>query len=485
VQYRENPAYFRSTILYTCDMAQWISYPFLVLLLVAVLGSCNRDDDVVITVNVKSTQQISASNGNFDGTLQDDDRFGSAVAAIGDLEGDSVMDLVVGAPGDADGGPGTGAVWILFMDSDGTVDTEEKISASDGNFDGSLHDDDAFGSAVAGLGDMNGDQIRDIAVGAPGDDDGGTDRGAFWILFLNQDGSVQSEAKISADEGNFNGNLDDGDHFGAALAALGDLDGDEITDLAVGAPGDDDDSPDTGAVWILFMNADGTVKNEQKISADSGGLDAQLQSGDAFGSAIANINHLNGDGTIDLAVGAPGDDDGGTDTGAVWILFLAADGRVIDEQKLSSLEGDFEGVLSAGDAFGEALANVGDLDGDSIADLAVGTPGDDDSGTDTGAVWLLFYGEDGKVNNAQKLSSLEGQLDAALASGDRFGSAVAGIGNLDARHGNDLAVGAPFVDDNDTTDSGSLWVLFMDDVDDSTECERNPLLDFLGILDCD
>jgi hypothetical protein len=464
-------------------MIRRISLSLLVLLLAIVPGGCNRDDKVVITVNVDSTQQISATNGNFDGTLEDDDRFGSAVAAIGDLEGDSVMDLAAGAPGDDDGGPDSGAVWILFMDSDGTVDTEEKISEREGDFDGTLRDGDAFGSAVTGLGDLNGDTIRDIAVGAPGDDDGGTDRGAFWILFLNQDGSVQNETKISSEDGNFDGDLDDGDRFGAALAALGDLDGDGITDLAVGAPGDDDDSPDTGAVWILFMNTDGTVKNEQKLSYDTGGLDAPLQSGDAFGSAIANINHLNGDDTIDLAVGAPGDDDGGTDTGAVWILFLAADGRVIDEQKVSSLEGDFEGVLSPGDAFGEALANVGDLDGDSIADLAVGTPGDDDGGTDTGAVWLLFYGEDGKVNDSQKLSPLEGQLDAALASGDRFGSAVAGIGNLDANRGNDLAVGAPFVDD-DGIDTGSLWILFMDNVDDATECERNPLLDFLGILDC-
>jgi hypothetical protein len=448
------------------------------------MGSCKNGNDVVITIDVDSVQQISSSSGNFEGTLVDGDIFGSAITTIGDLEKDGVVDLAVGAPGDDDGGSDRGAVWVLFMDNDGTVDDEQKISASDGDFDGTLRDGDAFGRAVTAIGDLNGDTILDIAVGAPGDDDGGSDRGAVWVLFLRQDGTVMDEAKISDQDGNFDGDLDDGDRFGTALALLEDLDGDGIPDIAVGAPGDDDDSPDTGAVWILFMNRDGSVRTEQKISIDSGDLDAKLDSGDVFGSAIANINDLNDDTVSDLAVGAPGDDDGGTDAGAVWVLFMAANGRVIDEQKLSSLEGDFEGVLSGGDAFGEALANAGDISGNSIADLAVGAPGDDDGDTDSGAVWLLFPGRDGKVNDAQKLSNLEGQLGNILASGDRFGSAVVGIGNLDDKRATDIGVGAPFTDDSGT-DTGSIWVLFMKEVDTSTECERNALFRFLGIVDCD
>jgi hypothetical protein len=464
-------------------MLRRISQFLLLLIMAAALGSCQNEDSTITSINVDSEQQVSASNGNFNGILLDDDRFGSAVAVIGDLEADGVADLAVGAPGDGIVSNDRGAVWILFMNSDGTVDLEQKISATSGNFNGTLHDGDAFGSAITGIGDLNGDQILDIAVGAPGDDAGGTDRGAVWVLFLNQDGTVQDEAKISANDGSFGGALDDGDRFGAALAVLGDLDGDRIADLAVGAPGDDDDSPDSGAVWILFMNSNGTVKAEQKISFNSGGLDALLHSGDAFGSAIANIDDLNRDTVTDIVVGAPGDDDGGVDAGAAWILYLTATGRVLDQQKLSPLEGDFTGAIRAGDAFGAALANAGDLDLDGISELLAGAPGDDDGGVDAGAVWLLFQGRDGKVNNTQKLSNAEGQLGAALASGDRFGSAVAGIGNLDVQRATDLAVGAPFTDDNGI-DTGSIWVLFMDKVDTTTECERNALFRFFGIVDC-
>ena len=182
-------------------------------------------------------------------------------------------------------------------------------------------------------------------------------------------------------------------------------------------------------------------------------------------------------------VGAPGDDDGGVDAGAAWVLFLDANGHAIDQQKISPLEGDFEGVIRPGDQFGYALANAGDVDNDGISDLLVGAPGDDDGGSDSGAAWLLFPGSNGKVNGAQKLSSLEGMLGATLTAGDRFGSAVAGVGNLDMERSTDLAVGAPFTDDGGI-DTGSVWILFMDKVDTSTECERNALFRFLGIVDC-
>jgi hypothetical protein len=98
-------------------------------------------------------------------------------------------------------------------------------------------------------------------------------------------------------------------------------------------------------------------------------------------------------------------------------------------------------------------------------------------------VWLLFPGRDGKIDGAQKLSQREGLLGAMLGGGDRFGSAVAGIGNLDRDRATDLAVGAPFADDGGI-DTGSVWVLFMDKVDTSTECERNAIFRFLGIVDC-
>ena len=97
--------------------------------------------------------------------------------------------------------------------------------------------------------------MPDIAVGAINDDDGGTNRGAVWILFMNANGTVKSHRKLSNTEGNFTGVLDDSDNFGSGLCALNDLNKDRITDLVAGALWDDDGSTNTGAIWVLFPDA--------------------------------------------------------------------------------------------------------------------------------------------------------------------------------------------------------------------------------------
>lgn len=100
---------------------------------------------------------------------------------------------------------------------------------------------------------MNGDGIPDLASGAPDDDDGAANAGAFWILMMKTDGKIDGWQKVSASAGGFNGNLEADDHFGAAISGVGNLDSNELTDLAVGAPGRDDAGEDKGAFWILFM----------------------------------------------------------------------------------------------------------------------------------------------------------------------------------------------------------------------------------------
>ncbi len=271
---------------------------------------------------VLSHQKISDTQGGFKGILDDRDWLGTSVASLGDLDGDGVDDLAVGARLDGDGGSWRGAVWILFLNPDGTVKSHQKISDTQGGFKGILDNGDVFGSSVASLGDLDGDSVSDLAVGAWQDDDGGSSRGAVWILFLNPDGTVKSHQKISDTEGGFTGGLDDSDFFGFSAASLGDLDGDGVGDLVVGAIDDDDGGANRGAVWVLFLNTDGTVKSHQKVSDTEGGFTGILDNHDVFGGSVASLGDLDGDGVGDLAVGASRAVDGGIDRGAVWMLFL-------------------------------------------------------------------------------------------------------------------------------------------------------------------
>ncbi|RJP37985.1 MAG: hypothetical protein C4547_05095 [Phycisphaerales bacterium] len=349
----------------------------------------------------------------------------------------------------------------------GWVLAHQKLSDTEGNFAGILDNGDSFGTSVASLGDLDGDGIVDIAVGAWGDDDGCQDcaRGAVWILFLLRDGTIKTEQKISDTMGGFTGELDDGDQFGGAVASLGDLDGDQVTDLAVGAISDDDGGDSRGAVWILFLRRDGTVKAHQKVSNTRGGFLGTLHDHDLFGSSVAFLGDLDGDRIGDLAVGAVNDADGGGTRGAVWVLFLNRDGRVKSHQKISATEGGFNGLIDAYDDFGYSVACLPDLDHDNRNELVVGALRDDDGGdppgADRGAVWILMLNHDGTVKAHQKISDTEGGFTGGLQDNDWFGSSVASPGDLNTDGVADIFVGSRLDDDGGRWNRGAVWVLFL------------------------
>lgn len=337
------------------------------------------------------------------------------------------------------------------------VADELKIAEGSGGFRGSLDKNDAFGSAVTNLGDLESDGVTDLAVGAPFADDDGDNKGAVWVLFMNANGTVDLHQKISATSGGFGGNLKDNDKFGSAVAGIGDLNGDGVFDLAVGTPGNDNGGSNRGGLWILFLDAEGKVREQQEIADDTGGFDGNLKNDDEFGSAVAAIGDVNGDGVTDLAVGAPYDDDGSSNAGSVWILFMGMDGKVASRQKISAKSGGFGDNLKADDWFGSAVAGIGDLDGDGTPDLAVGAPG---ASSEKGVIWILFLDVEGKVQKKQKITDGTGGFNGTLDNKDRFGSALAGVGDLDGDRVTELAVGAPNDDDNNSN-AGAIWILKM------------------------
>ncbi|MCP3938448.1 MAG: hypothetical protein GY708_24135, partial [Actinomycetia bacterium] len=407
---------------------------------------------------VAAEQKISDIVGGLAAALSDSDNFGTSVAAIGDIDGDGIVDIAVGANSDDDLGTNRGAVYILLLNADGTVKAEQKISDSSGGLTAALDDNDFFGVSVAGIDDLDGDGTPDIAVGTTGDDDGASFAGAVYVLFMNPDGTIKAEQKISDTQGGLTETLEAFDEFGQSVAGIGDLDGDGIVDLAVGARTDDDGGTDRGAIYVLFMNADGTIKAEQKISDTVGGLTTLLDDGDWFGRSVAAIGDLDGDGIVDIAVGAHGDDDGGGDSGAVYVLFLNADGTVKAEQKISSVTGSLAGPVDAGDLWGNSVSGAGDIDSDGVPDLAVGSVYDDDGGNNRGAVFTLFLNADGTVKAEQKISSTTGGLTGPLDDNDEFGTSVAGIGDLDGDGTIGLVAGANH-DDDGGTDRGAVYVL--------------------------
>jgi len=410
---------------------------------------------------VERVWKLCQTHGGVMPVLENDDQLGRSIAFLGDVDGNGTPDLATAGLGDDDGGPDQGAAYVLFLRPDGRVIRHQKISALEGGFGGDLDPRDQFGRAMAGPGDLDGDGIPDLVVGANYDDDGGWNRGAIWILGLNADGTVKTTRKISSLEGGFEGPLHDSDEFGRAVASLGDLDGDGDIDLAVGAPTDSTGGSRRGAVWILFLTPEGSVERSVKIAHQSGGFSGRLHNYDWFGFSLANLGDFDGDGVTDLAVGAALDDDGGENAGAVWLLFLNADGTVKDQRKISPLAGGFTGMLESPDQFGTSVAAPGDLNGDGVTDLAVGAVKDGDGGPERGAVYVLFLTGNGRVGSHQKISDLEGGFPAGkLGNYDWFGSALAPLGDLDRDGVPDLAIGVRN-DDDGGLNRGAVYLTYL------------------------
>ena len=280
----------------------------------------NTDGSVASIVEINS----STTNGP---SLAASDNFGTSIANIGDLNNDGVNDLAVGALGDDGGGTNRGAVHIMYMNTDGSVDSTVEINDSTENGP-TLSDDDEFGTSIANIGDLNNDGVNDLAVGALGDDGGGTNRGAVHIMYMNTDGSVDSTVEIN--DSTENGpDLNSNDDFGESVENLGDLDGDGVNDLAVGASKDNANGNNDGTIHIMYMNTDGSVKSTVEINAGITNGPA-VSATERFGKSIAEIGDFDSNCINDLAVGAYNADDPGNNRGEVHIIFMEDENPDVD-----------------------------------------------------------------------------------------------------------------------------------------------------------
>ena len=397
-----------------------------VLLVALTFISCSNnensnDSEEVIPENILQYQPegsvtITEGSGGLVASLESGDRFGRDHDKIGDVDGDGVIDFVVGARSDDDGETDAGAVYILFMNNDGTVKANQKISMLSGGFSEVLNEGNFFGYGVAGIGDYDADGIPDIAVAAPV-----APNNALYIIHLKTDGTVKDFVKNE----NINAN---------GLSAIGDLNNDGRIDLVACAPSSSDGGSNRGAIDILFLNANSQViyANKVTISSTQGGFGEGLEDNDQFGGReVAMLGDLDNDGNKELAVGAFMSDDG---KGAIWILSLdSTTYNVVSKTKITEGLNGFTDELvtdinpngTFGANLGHAMCAPGDIDGDGIADLVTGA-----NQQYEGWGYVLYLNADKTVKSFDRINNTEGGFNLSLEAEGRFSRSISYGGDL-------------------------------------------------------
>ncbi len=236
------------------------------------------------------------------------------------------------------------------------------------------------------------------------------------------------------------GASEQGDHFGEAMAQ-GDFDGDGYADLAVGAPDEaPGDDPGSGAVFLFKGTFTGLV-SWRTLTQTGLGVN---QSGDRFGNALA-AGDLNADGRDELIVGAPGERVQGEKGGAAFVFLGSQTGpTTVNGYLLHQDNIGFSGGSNDDDLFGASLA-VGNFNGDSRADLAIGAPGKNPGGR----VFVLIWDKDRPTGD--KLVKFD-RVGSQRVAGDLFGTAIIAV-DVNDDNFDDLVVGAP-----GTNGTGSIFV---------------------------
>lgn len=376
------------------------------------------------TGSVADYTKISETKGNLNTPLTNQGMFGFLSETLSENK------LISGAPHD-----GNGAFYLIELDEGGAAGNTVKISTGDFTYFDALSGSE-FGTAALELQDRNNDGKPDYIVGAPGIQPSG----ALFLLLSESDGFNLSVLNLPVE-------MAEALEVGTHLAQ-------ETGNIYIPS------TTDAGSIHVCSISAANELVYKEKIGINNPLLSEKLDDEDRFGSGLSFAD-MNGDGFTDIICGAPGDDDLSTNYGAVYILYRDGVSQITGIQKLSRLEGDFNGFMNLDDEFGISVRCIGDLDENGVPDLAVGAPGDDDGGIDIGAVWILFMRPDGTVKNHKKINRLEGNFGGDLNHDDRFGMRIALIGDHNNDGTIDIAVGT-VRDDDGGSNKGALYCIMIE-----------------------
>ena len=419
---------------------------------------------------------VSLNNAGFKMVGEDtSDATGTGVACVGDVDADGFDDVLIGAPFASDPvvGVSSGVVFLVYGGASlPTAIDLGALNGSDGMRINGIVSGQRLGAVVAGGGDTNGDGYSDLLLAAPNFSATATNPGQAYVIYGGNALPASFDLKT----------LDGGNGFAVctteastlslgSAAAMVDINGDNLADLVLGAPGaSPGNKPSAGSVFVVYGKSE--LPAQFNINLLDGSYGFAIHSniaGDKAGGSLSSVTvaDFNGDGRADLVIGAPGAANGTQTIGHGYIVFGAP--TFPASFSLSSLNGSNGMALTSpvgGDVLGYSVAGLYDINGDGLGEVIFGAPGADYGASNSGGAYVVFGRRSGLPADFA-LASLNGNNGfriQGVAAADVAGQAVGRAGDLNRDGFADLLVGAPEVDLNASQADGRVYAIFRDDL---------------------
>jgi len=423
---------------------------------------------------------LTQANIQLDGAAADD-KSGFSVAGAGDVNGDGIADVIIGAPNaDNNSRTDSGSSYVVYGNATPTspVQLGALAPGSTGfRVDGALADDQS-GYSVAGAGDVNGDGRADVIIGAPRADPNGSNSGSSYVVYGKANNvAANINLSIALDPTSNGFRIDgaaEGDQNGFSVAGAGDVNGDGKADVIIGAVNADPNGTNSGSSYVVYGKANNAAADIDLASAldpASNGfrIDGAAEA-DKSGYSVAGAGDVNGDGKADVIIGAMGaDPNGNSESGSSYVVYGKANNVAADIDLITPLVPASNGFridgAAAGDQSGFSVDGAGDVNGDGKDDVIIGAPRADPNGnSDSGSSYVVY----GNANNVAADINLATPLVPAsngfqitgAAEGDRSGRSVAGAGDVNGDGTADVIIGAMYAGPNGNSDSGSSYVVY-------------------------
>ncbi|SGZ73104.1 Alkaline phosphatase [Bathymodiolus thermophilus thioautotrophic gill symbiont] len=338
-----------------------------------------------------------------------DDQSGHSVSSAGDVNGDGLDDLIIGAP--ITGLEFSGNSYVVFGKANTTdIDLSDVVTGMGGFVINGGNVGDFSGYSVSSAGDVNGDGLDDLIIGASR---AKKEAGKTFVVFGKQDTTTVNLSDVASGTGGFaiNGERIE-EQSGWSVSSIYDINGDNLDDLVIGSSFIVKAYEDRKSrTYVVFGKKDDTdVVNLSDVASGTGGfviISEKIK--DHGGYSVSSAGDVNGDGVDDLIIGAHSADN----TGKSYVVFGKSNTDAIDLSDIAAGTGGFAINGEAEDAkddSGFSVSSAGDVNGDGLDDLIIGTPRVDPNGdvTIAGKSHVVFGKTDTKTVYLADVSKGEG-----------------------------------------------------------------------------